>query len=166
MLNPQAAQDPLADLRDIHLPADVSWWPLAPGWWMLMALLLLFCALLVWWWRKPKRISTPSRSTSLQAAKKELAQLAGDWRSGQVERTDLIMALSALLRRVAIKVADEPVAGMSGEAWLEWLDTRWDHQHFVEGEGRAFVEAPYCRKSDIDVDILLPLVKNWIEAQR
>ena len=32
--------DPLAQLRDIHLPEAVSWWPLAPGWWVLGALLV------------------------------------------------------------------------------------------------------------------------------
>ncbi|MDC0000311.1 DUF4381 domain-containing protein [Porticoccaceae bacterium] len=31
--------DPLAQLRDIHLPETVSWWPLAPGWWVLIILL-------------------------------------------------------------------------------------------------------------------------------
>ena len=26
--------DPLAQLKDIHLPDAVSWWPLAIGWWI------------------------------------------------------------------------------------------------------------------------------------
>jgi hypothetical protein len=39
-------QDPLAQLRDIHLPEPVQWWPLAPGWWILISLLLVALVLL------------------------------------------------------------------------------------------------------------------------
>lgn len=33
--------DPLAQLRDIHLPEAISWWPLAFGWWFVAAICLL-----------------------------------------------------------------------------------------------------------------------------
>ena len=32
--------DPLAQLKDIHLPADIHNYPLAPGWWLLALLIL------------------------------------------------------------------------------------------------------------------------------
>ncbi len=35
----------LEQLRDIHLPEAVHWWPPAPGWWLVAALLL---ALTIW----------------------------------------------------------------------------------------------------------------------
>ncbi|MEX2327800.1 MAG: DUF4381 domain-containing protein, partial [Pseudomonadales bacterium] len=41
MVNPGAA-DPLAQLRDIHLPAPIEAWPPAPGWIVLAILALLF----------------------------------------------------------------------------------------------------------------------------
>lgn len=33
--------DPLAQLRDIHLPEAVSWWPLAIGWWLVAIVCIL-----------------------------------------------------------------------------------------------------------------------------
>ena len=35
--------DPLTELRDIHLPATISWWPPAIGWWLLS---VIFAAIL------------------------------------------------------------------------------------------------------------------------
>lgn len=47
MNNPMsgAAPNPLDQLRDIHLPEPISWWPLAPGWWILI---IAGCLLLGW----------------------------------------------------------------------------------------------------------------------
>jgi hypothetical protein len=32
--------NPLDQLRDIHLPEPISWWPLAPGWWFVIILVI------------------------------------------------------------------------------------------------------------------------------
>ena len=45
--------DPLAQLRDIHLPDPISGWPPGPGWWLLALLLLTVLAVLgTWLWRR------------------------------------------------------------------------------------------------------------------
>lgn len=44
------------ELRDIHLPDPVSWWPPAPGWYGVLLLLIIFSAL-AWWLAKKWRPS-------------------------------------------------------------------------------------------------------------
>jgi hypothetical protein len=161
--------DPLAGLRDIHLPEPVSWWPPALGWWLLLGLVLLVIAGLVWWlWhRKPQQEKTQqyAQSDIIEQALSELDALQADAaKGGQTMLSDI----SALLRRVAIRLHqdDASIAGLSGDDWLSWLDAQWDKHVFSEGAGRALLDAPYQRHSQVDIDQLLPLLRQWIEAQR
>lgn len=58
--------EPLAQLRDIHLPEAVGWWPPAPGWWLLA--LLLVAALvygLLWWRRRRARLYFRGQASQL-----------------------------------------------------------------------------------------------------
>ncbi|WP_139173042.1 DUF4381 domain-containing protein [Marinobacter sp. AC-23] len=47
--------DPLSQLRDIHLPQTGGFWPPAPGWWVLAFVLLVAVAILVWAVRRRHR---------------------------------------------------------------------------------------------------------------
>lgn len=86
---------PKLELRDIHLPAPVSWWPLAPGWWLLLVALLLAVLGLVLW-----RRGAPTRRLR-RAALAELGAIevayatAGDGHA-------CAAALSRLLHRLAM----------------------------------------------------------------
>jgi len=40
----QLPTQPTLNLRDIHLPDPISWWPIAPGWWMIIASVILVIA--------------------------------------------------------------------------------------------------------------------------
>lgn len=59
--------DPLAQLRDIRLPTDILWWPLAPGWWILITL----SALAIGW----LSLSLTTRYRSRLYRRQALAQL-------------------------------------------------------------------------------------------
>lgn len=87
----EAAASPLDQLRDIHLPEPISWWPLAPGWWILI---IGGCLLLGW------LISIFYRRYNAKLyrrqALKKLHQLA------LTEDSDQVGALFELLRQTAI----------------------------------------------------------------
>lgn len=152
--------DTLAELREIHLPPPVSWWPPAPGWWLLAGLLVAFALLLAVWWRRRHRQGALARQ-----ARAELARVR---RHYQEKRDPRVMAreLSRLLRRVAISCFPrEQVAGLTGEAWLEFLDRALGEREspFRQGVGRVLVEAPYAVGVRIEAEPLLELVARWIE---
>lgn len=145
-------------LRDLHLPAEIGWWPLAPGWWFLLAVTV---GLLVWYawleflkWRanRARRIAL----SELTAIRREYEQ------SGDGVR--LARDLSALLRRALLAYAPrKDVAGLTGEHWLAWLDRGLDEPVFENGAGRLIGSLPYrdpeTMRNDADVEALIDAVR-------
>ena len=76
--------------------------------------------------------------------------------------------LSRLLRRSAMRLSVNPsdVAGLTGEAWLLWLDKQWSKDEFCNGVGRQLIHAQYRPESDIDIEAVSRLCHSWLEAQR
>lgn len=146
-------------LRDIHLPEPVSWWPPAPGWWLLLALAAAAIALAIWLRRRPRRRTAPRR-----LALRELQQIRAAYaQHGDPRR--LVRELSVLLRRSAISLFPRAeTAGLTGEAWLGFLDRVLGDGRFSHGVGRELLSAPYRRAAEIDAEALLALCQEWVEA--
>ena len=162
-LNPgaMAVPDPLADLRGYHLPDPVSWWPPAPGWWLLALLVLSLLVLLAGWLVRRHR-----RGAAARAAQAELtalrAALAQDGDAAACAR-----GLSRLLRRFAlVRFPRRAVAGLSGEAWLAFLDAQGGGGRFQSGPGRLLLDAPYRPPQDLPVAELASLVEDWIRRNQ
>jgi hypothetical protein len=130
-------------LRDLHLPEAISWWPLAPGWWVLIA---LAAAALIYLLRIYLR--TRARGAARRHAMRELELLTSQFE----QHHDAIVfssAMSALLRRTMLAYAPrQDVAGLTGDAWLEWLDRDLDKPRFQSATGRKLLEMPYRRPDD------------------
>lgn len=147
-------------LRDIHLPEPVSWWPPGPGWWLLAVLVAAAVAGGLWYARRRRR-----RLAVPRAARRAMARIEADFaRHG--DRRQLAADLSALLRRVALSRSDESaVAGLTGERWLEWLDRQAGMDAFTRGAGRVLIEAPYRAEPDYDADALIDTVHQWLKRR-
>ncbi|CAM5584234.1 hypothetical protein RLIN73S_01350 [Rhodanobacter lindaniclasticus] len=101
-------------LRDIHLPAEPSWWPPAPGWWLLGVLALLALAGLAWLWRRRHRARQRERRIL-----GELDRLVQRHRQDG-DRAALLGGMHQLLRRVA-REHDAAAVRLRGEAWRQTL---------------------------------------------
>lgn len=140
-------------LRDYHLPPPVGWWPPAPGWWGLAILILALAAVGVYLWRRQRRPTV---------RKLGLAEL------NRLERDDLptvekVRQLSTLLRRIGLSTADRTeVAGLTGQAWLEWLDQPLGEPRFSRGPGRLLLDAPYRPTVEGELGELFALSRDWL----
>ncbi|CAK0752512.1 DUF4381 domain-containing protein [Gammaproteobacteria bacterium] len=157
-MTPAMPPDPLADLRPYHLPEPVSWWPPAPGWWLLGGGLLILAAWLLRSWLRRHRRRAPMRQ-----ALAELARLRARWVQDGDEAA-FVQGLSRLLRRVALqRFPQHPVAGLSGEAWLDFLDAHGGQGRFCQDANRDLLLAsPYQRGGSGVGESLATLVESWI----
>ena len=150
----------LAQLKDITGPVEPGWWPLAMGWWYLMGLVLLI-AISVYSFKKHKITSRPfvSANTELQALKEQYLK---DNDAGK-----LAVALSEWLKRIALYAfPDEQPAGLTGQAWIKFLDERAGHAFFTDGPGQAFSNIIYDNRSQLDGRQLLDVCERWLIAVR
>ena len=131
-------------LRDLHRPDPVGWWPLAPGWWLLLATL----AMLLIWLAVVLR-SRHRRGAARRHAVRALQRLERRY-AADGDAVQLAIGLSALLRRAMLAYAPRAtVAGLTGAAWLEWLDSGLGEPLFTAGAGRALIDLPYRRPGGV-----------------
>lgn len=148
-------QDPLAQLRDIHLPEAISAWPPAPGWWLagLLVLLLIFViGHLIYRWMCRNRYRT--------LAIKQLVSL-----EQYSEQPALYLQhFNQLLKQTAL--AAQPtidIAGLSGREWLQLLDVTGKTTQFSQGTGQILNDGPYAPSiPELDFEALQRLGKQWI----
>ena len=148
--------DPLANLRDIHLPADVGWWPLAPGWWVLIAVIF---ALLVW--AMYKWLKRRKHQQLLLDVKQELIQIQSQFNQQQSKQT-LILSYSELLRRLLmLHLGREDTARLSGQKWFELISNYVPDQQLSEELITLMTDGKYQRK--VELADPAPLI-NWAES--
>ena len=157
-----AVADPLAGLRDWHLPEPVSWWPPAPGWWLLALLGLALGLVLVRWWLRRRRDAAPMR-----AALAELAALRA--RLGpDLDARAFAAAVSSLLRRLAlVRYPRDQVAAVSGGDWIAFLKHSGPDGVLTEAAGRLLADGQFRDRpaDEAELAALVQAARTWILAQ-
>lgn len=152
-------------LRDIHLPGAIGWWPPAPGWWLVLVLMLAAAAFLGFHYY---------RSRHRRVALKALTRVKAALEQG-AEPVACLQSVSTVLRRFAMTTAAPSgtappvdVPGLIGEAWLKYLDSRWQRKEFATASGRRLLVGPYARPNSIERTTALELTSlglAWLAAQ-
>lgn len=153
---------PIQDLplNEIHLPEQIGWFPPAIGWWLLIIFVPILSYFLIAW------LQRLFQKTAIKDAKKLLKQLQNNDVLTPLEK---VIELSSLLRRVAISLdVKTNIGGLTGRAWLDYLDSSLQNAPFKNGVGRCLVDAPYQKElpQNVDLTALFDLAKMWLNAQK
>jgi hypothetical protein len=138
----------LENLRDLAVPAPVSFWPPAPGAWIVLAGLAALLALFLSDLRRRHRADAYRRAPRPDAR--------------AVERISEVMKRAAL-----VAFPREQVAPLSGARWAD----------FLAGSGRGKLDAPALRRllceaygahgpEPADVGRLIEQARIWVAAHR
>ena len=140
-------------LHDIVTLPPVSWWPPTPAWFVLGAL-VFFVAVLGAWHGFRRRRANAYRRAALQ----------------ELETMSEVRRLPALLKRTALAAwPREEVAGLSGRAWLDFLDRSAGMKEFTQGAGRILPDLAYGNPdtpAEEDLSTLTRLAERWIREHR
>lgn len=104
----------LANLRDLALPAPVSFWPPAIGIWIVAAASLAMLGIVLW--------LALRRYRALAYRREAIAELGGIAAASGPGDPDAAARVSAVMKRVAmVDYGRERVASLTGKAWLDFL---------------------------------------------
>ena len=155
------ATNPLDQLKDIHLPEAIGFWPPALGWWLLA---LLFIALLVTGALLYKR---RQKSAYRRLAVQQVHSLFSHYQQPQ-QSHEITGPLNCLLKAVAQhSYSTEQVSRLAETQWLNFLDSSANTQAFSQGPGQILATAPYDKNSQIaDAAALNQCCIKWIRSHR
>ena len=155
------SEDPLAQLRDLHLPQAVADWPPALGWWLLAGLVFFG---LVWsmralYWRYKS-------NAYRRFAQRELKAIVTEHAETQDARRAL-SRLQFLMKRVAMTAFNRAeVAALSGVTWTQFLYATSTTNQFSLGPGELLIDGPYQATQDHashELTALFSLCAEWLK---
>ena len=143
--------DFLDQLRDVIQPIEPGIWPPAIGWWIVGLLSIL----LVW------GVIYGARRLRIHHSKNSIANQV--LAIGSLHPKEAVVELSVLMRKIAVtKYPRDKVAGLTGEAWLKFLDKTGNTNQFTAGPGSLLATAPYAGVSPNDVEPLISVCHDWV----
>jgi hypothetical protein len=79
----------------------------------------------------------------------------------------LLRELSVLLRRIAIsQYGRKQVSGLTGVAWVEFLDRAAGKNVFKGKFERLLTELPYQEEAQVETAALIRAIREWIKLQQ
>lgn len=157
-MNPEQLQQALANLRGIHDPAAVGWWPLAVGWWILLIVGFLLITFLLMKWLRHRR-DNHYRTVAEKSLQRDFEQ----WQESTDTR-QYLQSANALLKRSLLHVNNtDDVASSTGSDWGELLNQH-AKKTLPDSAITALTQECYQAQPQTDVEALHQQLLSWLKS--
>lgn len=154
------SEELLAQLADIHLPAEISFWPPAFGWWILALLLLIAGSFAT---RK-----LYEKAEQRKACQNALAELENclerlDEDAGQKKLLRYVNDVNSVLRRVAlVKFPESNPGSLVGETWIAFIRRTGNSSQLDDQLSAALSHGRFRKRIEVDSQALNQMARSWI----
>lgn len=146
----------LDNLKDIYLPKEVPFWPIAYGWWILLGL-IIFIIICIFIFREIRK-----------SIKRRKDLIIKDFRDKVFAQKpeEFVLAISVYLKRIAMdKFPKDNPHSLHGDKWLEYLDKRLKTKDFTTGSGKALLNSYAPRELNTqEQEELLAVAEKWLRT--
>ena len=154
------SEELLAQLADIHLPAEVSFWPPALGWWILALLLLIAGSFATrkLYEKAEQRKACQYALTELESCLKRLNES-----TGQKKLLRYVNDVNTVLRRVAlVKFPESNPGSLVGETWIAFIRRTGNSSQLDEQLSAALSHGRFRKQVEVDSQALNQMAHSWI----
>ena len=146
-------------LRDIKLPAEPGFWPLAPGWWLLIVVLLV---LLVWmtvlWYRHHLK------KRRWLEINQQLSEIEFAFQQNQ-DSQQLLAQISVFLRRfVKFQLHQDQATTLAGDSWIAYLN-QFDNSNPFAVYQSALIAGVYQDSCEYNAAGLIQTTREFVQKQ-
>lgn len=150
----------LAQLADIHLPAEVGFWPPALGWWILTVLVFIaagFSAKKLYK-KAQERKACQYALTELENCLERLGES-----TGQERLLRYVNDVNTVLRRVAlVKFPESNPGSLAGESWVAFIRRTGDSSRLNEQLSAALSHGRFRIQIELDSQALHEMAHSWV----
>ena len=156
------SEELLAQLADIHLPAEISVWPPALGWWILALLLLIASSFAT---RK-----LYEKAEQRKACQNALAELENcleklDESADQKKLLQYVNDVNTVLRRVAlVKFPESNPGSLVGETWVAFIRRAGNSSQLDDQLSAALSHGRFRKQIEVDSQALNQMARSWIHS--
>jgi len=155
----QMPETPVLPLRDIKLPPEPGFWPLAPGWWFLIVLLTILLLWLAIKWRKHVQ-----RKKRWQEIDEQLSAIEFSFKQNKNKQV-LLNETSEFLRRfVKFQLHQHQATSLPGNQWIDHLNNLQGGAAFT-AFNESLTVGVFQQNHDFDAQKLLQITRAFIKQQ-